>query len=65
MVIERNSKVPTLVLTTNDGLTSSWITSTCKTKVIIGKGMILKHVPPLIKLTTLVTITCSFDQVER
>jgi hypothetical protein len=40
MVVERNPKVPSLLLTINDGVTSSVITSTYKTKVIIGKGMI-------------------------
>jgi hypothetical protein len=40
MVIEINPKVPTLLLTINDGVISLGITSTCKTKVIIDKGMI-------------------------
>ncbi len=40
MVVERNPKVPTLLLTIKDGVMNSGITLTCKTKVIIGKGMI-------------------------
>ncbi len=49
MVIVRNFKVPTLVLTTKVGVaTCSKIVLTCTTKVTIGKGMILKLVPPLI-----------------
>jgi hypothetical protein len=56
MVIVRNFKVPTLVLTTKVGV------ATCTTKVTIGKGMILKLVPPLIWLTSwMVTIDCSLQ----
>jgi hypothetical protein len=41
MVVVKNSKVPTLVLTTRVGVTiGSRITLTCTIKVIICKGMI-------------------------
>jgi hypothetical protein len=55
MVIERNFKVSNLLLTTNDGaLTSSKITSIGIVKVTICKGMIFKHVLPLMGLLGLV-----------
>jgi hypothetical protein len=60
MVIERNFMVSNLLLTTNDGsLTSSKITSIGIVKVTICKGMVFKHVPPLMGLLGLVvTIGC-------
>jgi hypothetical protein len=60
MALERNFKVSNLLLTTNDGaLTSSKITSIGIVKVTKGKGMIFRHVPPLMRLLGLVvTIGC-------
>jgi hypothetical protein len=61
MVVNKNSKVFNLLFTTNDGASiGSGITSTCITKVTIGKGMISKLVPPLMGLTSLVVTTSWF-----
>jgi hypothetical protein len=61
MVVNKNFKVSNLLLTTSDDITTCLIiTSTSIVKVVTNKGMILKHVPPLIGLTGLVvTIGCS------
>ncbi len=59
MVVNKNSKYSNPLLTTNDGVTSSRITSTSIIKVITGKGMISKHVPPLMGLIGLVITCCS------
>ncbi len=57
--INRNSKVPTLLLIGNDGVTtSSRITSISIAKVTTDKGMIPKHVLPLLRLIGLVVTTC-------
>jgi hypothetical protein len=51
MVVDKNFKVFNLLLITNDGaLTSLSITSTNTTKVITSKGMISKHVSPIMGL---------------
>ncbi len=53
--INRNSKVLTLLLIDNDGVTTnSRIISISITKVTTNKGMISKYVLPLIKLISLV-----------
>ncbi len=61
MVIGRNSKDSNILLTTSDGVTTGLeITSISTTKIITCKGMISKHVPPLIGLMSLVVPTsCS------
>ncbi len=58
MVVKKNSKDSNPLLTTNDGVTSSTITSKSIVKVITCKGMISKHVPPLMGLIGLVITTC-------
>lgn len=61
MVVGKNSKNSNLLSTTSDGLTTSLkLTSISTTKIITCKGMIFKHVPPLIGLMSLVVPTsCS------
>jgi hypothetical protein len=60
MVVIKNFKVSNLLLTKNDGVTCSKITSTSIVEVATSKGMISKHVLPLIGLTSLViTTSCS------
>jgi len=61
MVVGKNSKDSNLLSTTSDGLTTGLeLTSISTTKIITCKGMISKHVPPLIGLMSLVVPTsCS------
>ncbi len=59
MVIDKNFKVPNLLLTTNDDVSTCSCTSIGTTTITIGKGMIFKLVPPLMGLIDLVvTIGC-------
>ncbi len=58
MVVGKNSKDSNLLSTTSDGLTTGLeLTSISTTKIITCKGMISKHVPPLIGLMSLVVPT--------
>jgi hypothetical protein len=59
MVVDKNSKDFTSLLTTSDGIRSSKITSTCTNKVATCKRVIFKLVLLIILISLVVTTNCS------